>query len=240
MSRVAGVRPAARAVSGATGPKVGVLALQGDVREHVAALESCGAAAVAVRKPEDLDGIRALVFPGGESTTMSLLLKSSGLARELAARLEDGLPALGTCAGMILLARRVLDGRSDQLNFGAIDLSVRRNAFGRQLESFESDLVVSGIQGGPMHAVFIRAPYVEEVGPDVAVLASVDLEEGIAQVAPGVVELSGAPGTREPALSTRRRPVVCREGRVTVAAFHPELVGDLRLHEWLLRDIEGK
>jgi 5'-phosphate synthase pdxT subunit len=141
---------------------------------------------------------------------------------------------------MILLARRVLDGRSDQLSFGAIDLSVRRNAFGRQLESFESDLVVTGIAGGTMRAVFIRAPYVEEVGPGVAVLASVDLEEGIVQVAPGVVESSEYAGTREPALFTRTRPVVCREGRVTVAAFHPELMGDLRLHEWLLRDIEGE
>ncbi len=240
MTRVAGMQPAARTVSGPTRPKVGVLALQGDVREHVYALESCGALAVALRKPEDLEGIRGLVFPGGESTTMSLLLKSSGLARELSARLQDGLPALGTCAGMILLARRVLDGRSDQLCFGAIDLSVRRNAFGRQVESFESDLVVTGITGGPMHAVFIRAPYVEEVGSDVAVLASVDLERAITRRAPGSVGLSGAPGTYEPASTSSTRPVVCRQGHVTVAAFHPELVGDLRLHEWLLRDIEGE
>jgi pyridoxal 5'-phosphate synthase pdxT subunit len=193
-----------------------VLALQGDVREHVAALSACGAVAVAVRQPADLDGIRALVLPGGESTTMSLLLESSGLARELAARLGDGLPALGTCAGMILLARKVLDGRSDQLCFGAIDLSVRRNAFGRQLESFESDLVVAGLPGGPMHAVFIRAPLVEDVGPEVTVLASIGLDGAMAE-----------------------RPVVCRQGHVTVAAFHPELAGDLRLHELLLSDIEG-
>ena len=193
-----------------------MLALQGDVREHVAALGACGAVAVAVRQPADLDGIRALVLPGGESTTMSLLLESSGLARELAARLGDGLPALGTCAGMILLARKVLDGRSDQLCFGAIDLSVRRNAFGRQLESFESDLVVAGLPGGPMHAVFIRAPLVEDVGPEVTVMASIGLDGAMAE-----------------------RPVVCRQGRVTVAAFHPELAGDLRLHELLLSDIEG-
>ena len=147
---------------------------------------------------------------------MSLLLESSGLARELAARLGDGLPALGTCAGMILLARKVLDGRSDQLCFGAIDLSVRRNAFGRQLESFESDLVVAGLPGGPMHAVFIRAPLVEDVGPEVTVMASIGLDGAMAE-----------------------RPVVCRQGRVTVAAFHPELAGDLRLHELLLSDIEG-
>ncbi len=193
-----------------------MLALQGDVREHVAALGACGAVAVAVRQPADLDGIRALVLPGGESTTMSLLLESSGLARELAARLGDGLPALGTCAGMILLARKVLDGRSDQLCFGAIDLSVRRNAFGRQLESFESDLVVAGLPGGPMHAVFIRAPLVEDVGPEVKVMARIGLDGAMAE-----------------------RPVVCRQGHVTVAAFHPELAGDFRLHELLLSDIEG-
>jgi pyridoxal 5'-phosphate synthase pdxT subunit len=216
VTRVAGARPAARAGLPTAGARVGVLALQGDVREHVAALSACGAVAVAVRQPADLDGIRALVLPGGESTTMSLLLESSGLARELAARLGDGLPALGTCAGMILLARKVLDGRSDQLCFGAIDLSVRRNAFGRQLESFESDLVVAGLPGGPMHAVFIRAPLVEDVGPEVTVLASIGLDGAMAE-----------------------RPVVCRQGHVTVAAFHPELAGDLRLHELLLSDIEG-
>jgi 5'-phosphate synthase pdxT subunit len=225
-----------------SGPKIGVLALQGDVREHVAALQSCGAVAVAVRRPADLEGIRALVLPGGESTTMSLLLRSSGLAGELAARLADGLAVLGTCAGMILLARRVLDGRTDQLCFGAIDLSVRRNAFGRQLESFEAELVVSGIPGGPMHAVFIRAPFVEEVGPKVEVLASVGLDEGderIALAAAAVVESGGALAAPARTGPARTRPVVCREGRVTVAAFHPELAGDLRLHEQLLRDIEG-
>jgi len=216
-----------------------VLALQGDVREHIAALKSCGAVPVAVRNPEDLEGIRALVFPGGESTTMSLLLKSSGLAGELAARLEDGIPALGTCAGMILLARQVLDGRSDQLCFGAIDLSVRRNAFGRQLESFEADLMVRGIPGGPMHAVFIRAPVVEDVGAKVEVLASVELQEEIGQTVAAVVESSGGGGASEAMTSKRTRPVVCREGRVTVSAFHPELAGDLRLHQRLLGDIEG-
>jgi len=221
---------------------VGVLALQGDVREHILALGACGAVAVAVRSPADLEGIRALVLPGGESTTMSLLLKSSGLAPELAARLDDGLPALGTCAGMILLARRVLDGRSDQLCFGAIDLSVRRNAFGRQIESFESDLQVSGIPGGPMHAVFIRAPIVEEAGPEVQVLATLP-EPALSVAGPiaGVGQASiGSVGTSRVARPiTTARPVVCREGRVTVAAFHPELAGDLRLHQLLLRDIEG-
>jgi len=238
VSRVAGEHPAARAASGAKGPKVGVLALQGDVREHLVALEYCGAAGVAVRGPADLEGIRALVLPGGESTTISLLLRSSGLAGELAARLVDGLPALGTCAGMILLARQVLDGRSDQLCFGAIDLSVRRNAFGRQLESFECELAVSGMAGGPMHAVFIRAPFVEEVGPNVEVLASIALDEGIAPLAPAVIESGEARATTAKGPSGGARPVVCREGRVTVVAFHPELAGDLRLHELLLRDIE--
>jgi len=200
-------------------------------------LGACGALAVAVRTPADLEGIRGLVLPGGESTTMSLLLKSSGLAPELAARLDDGLPALGTCAGMILLARRVLDGRSDQLCFGAIDLSVRRNAFGRQIESFEADLHVSGLAGGPMHAVFIRAPVVEEAGPDVEVLASVHLQNPSAPVAATGAEIVGTAQVAR--AMTTSRPVVCREGRVTVASFHPELAGDLRLHQLLLRDIEG-
>jgi 5'-phosphate synthase pdxT subunit len=216
-----------------------VLALQGDVREHAAALQSCGATPVLVRTPRDLDGVRALVFPGGESTTMSLLLKSSGLAPEISARLHDDLPALGTCAGMILLARQVLDGRSDQMSFGAIDLAVRRNAFGRQVESFEADLMVTGISGGPMHAVFIRAPYVEEMGPTVAVLASVCLDAGAVDDAPEGLS-SPFVGTPGPSLPSKTRPVVCREGCVTVAAFHPELIGDLRLHEMLLQDIEGR
>jgi len=225
----ASARPAGRSDTGATRPKIGVLALQGDVREHVASLQSCGASPVPVRTPADLDGVRALVFPGGESTTMSLLLKSSGLEPEISARLRGGLPALGTCAGMILLAREVLDGRSDQMSFGAIDLAVRRNAFGRQVESFEAELVVEGIPGGPMHAVFIRAPYVEAVGPTVAVLASVCLQAGVVD----------GPGDQATSRSSEVRPVVCREGCVTVAAFHPELVGDTRLHELLLRDVQG-
>ncbi len=173
---------------------------------------------------------------------MSLLLRSSGLAPELAAMLDDGLPALGTCAGMILLARRVLDGRSDQLCFGAIDLSVRRNAFGRQIESFEADLQVRGLSGGLVHAVFIRAPIVEEAGPDVEVLASVRMP-ALAVPDPGALAgnaSAGSVGTAQAARPvTTERPVVCRQRHVTVAAFHPELAGDLRLHQLLLRDIEG-
>lgn len=198
----------------AAGLRVGVLALQGDVREHARALAELGATPVEVRVPADLDQVDALVLPGGESTTMSLLLESSGLLEPLRQRLSGGMPALGTCAGMILLASDVVDGRPDQHRLGAIDIVVRRNAFGRQVDSFETDLDVAGLDAasdeGPLHAVFIRAPVVEAVGPGVEVLASV-----------------AAPGGEE-------RPVVCRQGSVIVAAFHPELSGDLRLHRALL------
>jgi 5'-phosphate synthase pdxT subunit len=197
-------------------PCVGVLALQGEVREHAGMLTMVGARARPVRSREDLHGIDALVLPGGESTTMSMLLQSSGLYEPLAERIAGGLPVLGTCAGMILLARDVLDGRPDQRSFGAIELVVRRNGFGRQVASFETDLPVAGLAGGPMHAVFIRAPYVERVGPGVEVLAE--------QAVGG----AGVP-----------RPVLCRQGRVIVAAFHPELSGDSRLHELLLSEVVG-
>ena len=187
--------------------KVGVLALQGAVREHAAALADVGAHPVEVRVPEDLAGIDALVLPGGESTTMSFLLDSSDLFEPVAARLHDGMPAFGTCAGMILLASEVLDGRPDQRSFGIVDMAVRRNAFGRQVDSFEADLDVAGLPGGSFPAVFIRAPIVERTGDGVEVLATVD-----------------------------GRPVLCRQGPVLVAAFHPELSGDLRLHQ---RFVEG-
>jgi 5'-phosphate synthase pdxT subunit len=169
----------------------------------------------------DLEGLDALVLPGGESTTMSMLLQSSDLLPEVEKLVSDGLPALGTCAGMILLSREIIGGRADQVALGAIDLTVRRNAFGRQLESFETDLTVTGLEGGPMHAVFIRAPVVEAVGPYVEVLASVALRTG-----------AGA--------DTQLRPVVCRQGAVIVAAFHPELAGDGRLHQMLLDQIESE
>lgn len=187
---------------------VGVLALQGDVREHAGMLESIGARAVEVLAPRDLDGVEALVLPGGESTTISMLLESAGLFDVIGERIAGGMPVLGTCAGMILLARDLIDGRPDQRHFGAIDISVRRNAFGRQVDSFEADLVVPALEGGPLHAVFIRAPYVESVGEGVEVLAAIG-----------------------------DRPVLCRQGCVTVAAFHPELSGDARLHELLLADL---
>jgi pyridoxal 5'-phosphate synthase pdxT subunit len=188
--------------------KVGVLALQGDVREHVQALAELGAHAVEVRVPEDLTAVDALVLPGGESTTIAKLLDFSGLFEPVAERLEAGMPALGTCAGMILLASEVLDGRPDQRSFGAIELAVRRNAFGRQVDSFELDLQIVGMAGSAYPAVFIRAPYVERVGADVEVLAQV---EG--------------------------HPVLCRSGPIMVASFHPELAGDLRLHQLFMEGV---
>jgi 5'-phosphate synthase pdxT subunit len=199
------------------GPRVGVLALQGAVEPHRRRLEAVGASVVEVRRPEHLAGIDAIVVPGGESTTMSRLLGIQGLTEPLAEALAGGLPALGTCAGMILLAREVLDGRDDQRSFGVIDLSVRRNAFGGQVESFEVDLPVAGVAGtgagygAAFHAVFIRAPFVERVGGDVEVLAEVD-----------------------------GHPVAARQGPVVVTAFHPELAvdgagaDDLRLHRWFV------
>jgi 5'-phosphate synthase pdxT subunit len=191
--------------------KIGVLALQGDVKEHLQALAELGAPAVEVRVPEDLVGVDGVILPGGESTTMSLLLESSGLYGPLAERLRAGMPALGTCAGMILLARRMIDGRPDQRSFGIVDLTVRRNGYGRQIDSFETDLDVTGLAGGPLHAVFIRAPRVEEAGPTVEVLAWLADGNG-----------------------TAPSPVLCRQGSNLVAAFHPELTGDLRIHHLFL------
>jgi 5'-phosphate synthase pdxT subunit len=184
--------------------KIGILALQGAFARHAHAIETLGAAPVEVRAPEHLATIDALVMPGGESTTMSKLLDSQRLFDPLDERLRGGMPVLGTCAGMILLASTVLDGRADQRSFGAIDIDVRRNAYGRQVDSFETDLDVDGLDD-PMHAVFIRAPAVERVGRSVEVLARVE----------------GA-------------PVLCASGSVLVTSFHPELTDDLRVHEMLL------
>ena len=185
--------------------KVGVLALQGAFREHREILEALGVEAIEVRTPAELGALDALILPGGESTTMSKLLDSSGLRAPLAEVLSDGVPVLGTCAGMILLARDVVDGRPDQESFGVIDVAVRRNAYGRQRDSFEADLVVDGLAGGTFPGVFIRAPRIEHAGVDVEVLARHD-----------------------------DVPVLARQGAVVVASFHPELSGDLRLHEWFL------
>jgi 5'-phosphate synthase pdxT subunit len=198
-------------------PEVGVLALQGDFREHLELLRGLGLPAAPVRTPEDLERCDALIVPGGESTTISLLLRTSGLKSPLGERLAGHMPVMGTCAGMIVLAREVLDGRPDQDSYGAIDISVRRNAFGRQRDSFEADLEVEGLAssspgGRPIHAVFIRAPVVERTGPEVDILASVDF--------------AGEP-----------KPVVCRQGPVLVTSFHPELVGEARLHQLFVHTI---
>jgi 5'-phosphate synthase pdxT subunit len=187
-------------------PTIGVLALQGDVREHLTALEAAGARAIGVRRPGELDAVDGLVIPGGESTTMSRLLQVFDLLEPLRARLKAGLPAYGSCAGMILLASQVLDTRPDAEHLDALDITVRRNAFGRQVDSFEADLTVAGIEGDPVRAVFIRAPWVEEVGPGVEVLATVP--EG-------------------PAAG---RVVAVRQGAVMATSFHPEVTGDLRVH----------
>ena len=186
--------------------KVGVLALQGAFVAHARCLRALDDEPREVRTPAQLDEVDALVLPGGESTTMSMLLETAGLFEPLAERLAGGLPTLGTCAGMILLGSEILDGRSDQRCFDAVDIAVRRNAFGRQVDSFEADLPLEALDGPPFRAIFIRAPFVERVGDEVEVLATVD-----------------------------GHPVLCRQGAVTVAAFHPELSDDLRLHDHFLR-----
>lgn len=186
----------------APAPVVGVLALQGDVREHSRMAAAAGGEAAAVRLPADLEGVDALIIPGGESTAIGRLAVLYGMIDPLRRRIEDGLPVLGTCAGMIFLASGVTDGAQPQL--GVLDMVVERNAFGRQNESFECGLEVEGWDEA-LHAVFIRAPLVDEVGPEVEVLAE---HEG--------------------------RPVLVRSGRVLAAAFHPELTGDLRLHRMLI------
>ena len=215
--------------------KIGVLALQGAFARHTEALDALGAHPVEVRVPEDLAGIEAIVLPGGESTTLSRLLETSGLFEPLAERLADGLPALGTCAGMILLASAVLDGRPDQRCFGAIDVVVRRNAFGRQVDSFEAELCVKGLAGGDFPAVFIRAPVVERMGQEVEVLASVGDERPLRSGHAGRLLRSGHAGRPLPS-GHAGRPVLCRQGPVLVAAFHPELSGDLRLHQKFLAE----
>jgi 5'-phosphate synthase pdxT subunit len=189
---------------------IGVLALQGDVREHLAALADCGVRPVPVRRVAELDAVDALVLPGGESTTMSRLLETFDLLEPIRARIRDGMPTFGSCAGMILLARDVLDGRPDQRQLGGLDAVVRRNAFGRQVDSFEADVPVAEVAGGPVRAVFIRAPWVESVGPGVQVLATVP-----DQSADG---------------SDVGRIVAVRQGSVLATAFHPELTGDGRIH----------
>jgi 5'-phosphate synthase pdxT subunit len=185
-----------------------VLALQGDVREHCAALTAAGAQPVPVRRPEELTGLAGIVLPGGESTTMGRLMDLFGLLAPLRALLQAGLPAYGTCAGMILLADEVVGGRPEQPTLGGLDVTVRRNAFGSQVDSFETDLEVRGL--GTVHGVFIRAPWVERVGPEVEVLAEVD-----------------------------GHAVAVRQGNLLATSFHPELTDDARVHELLVRRITG-
>ncbi|WP_419947337.1 pyridoxal 5'-phosphate synthase glutaminase subunit PdxT [Candidatus Poriferisodalis sp.] len=204
-------------------PLVGVVALQGAAAEHLGAFRRLGARAVEVRVPSDLDGVGAVVIPGGESTTMSHLLGTSGLFDPLAERLADGLPAFGTCAGMILLAAEVLDGREDQRCFSAIDISVRRNAFGRQAASFEAVLDAEGLDA-PFHAVFIRAPWVERTGTGVEVLAT--MSTGSAS--------HGASGSERHEQHRGDMPVLCRSGPILVSSFHPELTADDRIHRMFL------
>jgi 5'-phosphate synthase pdxT subunit len=183
-----------------------VLALQGDVREHLRVLAGLGADAVPVRRPAELEHLDGIVLPGGESTTISKLAVAFDLIDPLRSAVKEGLPAYGSCAGMILLADRILDGTPDQQTIGGMDVVVRRNAFGRQVDSFEGDVHVAGVDGPPFHAVFIRAPWVEEVGPSVEVLARVE----------------GGPADG--------RIVAVRQGPLLATSFHPELTGDPRVH----------
>jgi pyridoxal 5'-phosphate synthase pdxT subunit len=192
------------------GVTVGVLALQGDVREHLRALTECGVGARAVRRPEELDSVDALVIPGGESTTISKLAVEFGLLDPIRKRIGEGMPAYGSCAGMIMLAGEVLDGRPDQQSFGGIEMTVRRNAFGRQVDSFEAPVELAGVLGPAFNAVFIRAPWVERVGPEVEVLGRIDR------------------------LDQTGRIVAVRQRNLLATAFHPELTPDLRVHRFFV------
>lgn len=200
-------------------PLIGVLALQGDVREHRAALEASGARTVAVRRERELAQVDGIVVPGGESTTIEKLLRTFDLFEPLRQAVRAGLPAYGSCAGMILLADRLAGAPPGQSTIGGLDVTVRRNAFGRQVDSFETDLVVEGVEDSverPVHAVFIRAPWVEEAGPGVRVLARV-----------GSGEAAG-------------RIVAVRERDVMATSFHPEITGDLRLHRLFVQIVSER
>jgi 5'-phosphate synthase pdxT subunit len=192
--------------------RVGVLSLQGDVGEHVAMLNTLGCDVVKVRTLEQLDSVDALILPGGESTTIAHLLVTSGLSDALAVKLKEEMPVLGTCAGLILLSSEILDGRNDQWSYGALSVSVRRNGYGRQIASFESELEVKGV--GPVPGVFIRAPRIEQVGDEVEVLATLNHGDGA-----GV------------------HPVLVRQNHVWGLSFHPELSGDTRVHELFLKSL---
>ncbi len=197
-------------------PVVVVLALQGDVREHLRALEEAGARGVAVRRPAELDGVDGIVLPGGESTTISKLAVAFDLLEPLRHAVREGMPAYGSCAGMILLADEVVDGVAGQQTIGGMDVAVRRNAFGRQVDSFETDLAVAEVDGPPVHAVFIRAPWVERAGDSVEILARVE----------------GGPADG--------RIVAARQGQLLATAFHPELTGDARVHGLFVRMVRER
>lgn len=187
--------------------RVGVLALQGDFREHILALEECGVSASIVRRPSELAAVDALVIPGGESTAIANLARSFNLFEPLKRRVSSGMPVFGSCAGMILLADRVLDAGAGQETFGGLDITVRRNAFGSQVDSFETDLEFTGITSPTVHAVFIRAPWVESVGLNVEVLATLD------------------------------HAVAVRQGALLATSFHPELTGDNRIHRFFIESV---
>ncbi|GAB3685284.1 pyridoxal 5'-phosphate synthase glutaminase subunit PdxT [Angustibacter aerolatus] len=196
-------------------PTIGVLALQGDVREHLVALAESGATARPVRRPEELEGLDGIVLPGGESTTIDKLSRIFGVREPLIELLRSGLPAYGSCAGMILLADRVLDGRPDQQTFGGIDMTVRRNAFGRQVDSFEEDVALEGVEGD-VRAVYIRAPWAEEVGEGVEVLARVEHGPAAGKI------------------------VAVRQGALLATSFHPEVTGDARVHELFVEGVRER
>ena len=198
-----------------TAPVVGVLALQGDVPEHLRALEAAGATAVTVRRPAELDRVDGLVIPGGESTTLWRLSVAFEVLEPLRKLIGEGLPAFGSCAGMIMLADRLADGVAGQQTYGGIDMTVRRNAFGRQIDSFERDIELTGLNagaGGPLRAVFIRAPWVEQTGAGVTILGT---DQGTGRI------------------------VAVRQGPLLATAFHPELTPDRRIHEFFVDIVKG-
>jgi 5'-phosphate synthase pdxT subunit len=192
--------------------KIGVLALQGDFREHIYTLKSLGVETFEVKTLDEVNAVDALVIPGGESTTISKLAKAFGLMDPIRLRIAQGMPVYGSCAGMILLSEEILDPASEQESFGGIEIKVRRNAFGRQVDSFESDLTVLGIPGDPIKAIFIRAPWVDRAGPQVQVLASVIVDG-------------------------ESHPVAVRQGNALATSFHPEITGDNRIHRYFLEEI---
>ena len=191
---------------------VGVLALQGDFREHISALAECGVEAIPVKHLSEVEAIDALVLPGGESTTIAKLARTFGLFDRISERIHGGMPTYGSCAGMILLADRIEGAATGQESFGGLDITVRRNAFGRQVDSFESDLNMTGITAPAIRAVFIRAPWVEALGPSVEVLASVEFNGEL-------------------------HPVAVRQGNLLATSFHPEITGDNRVHRYFIETI---